>query len=340
MKRSYISRRHAISALAAAAISARGAFAQQSASAAPSSPAAPQRVTPEVEAARNKPGARPLLCAYSGCFAKIPYAQLPEIIGAMGYDGIDLTVMPGGHVDPSRYMVDLDRAFQTFQDAGLELPMVTTSFTSPSQPYAYAILYVSAELGARFCRLGTWPPPLQPEASGQLVNIRAAMMRNDLIQFAATGMRCNISPLLANHAGSYPGRSIPEVEAMLTGIDAKAFGYCFDPVQAVREALSSGSEHAGNAWEAALQAALPRLGAVAISDVALDQDPDAAIKPRACALGEGVIDWKKFFSILAAARFHGPVSMHMDFTPTSAANAMKKDLAFARARVEEAWPLK
>jgi sugar phosphate isomerase/epimerase len=159
------------------------------------------------------------------------------------------------------------------------------------------------------------------------------MVRNDLAQFAATGLRCNITPLLANHAGSYPGRSIPEVEAMLTGIAPKAFGYCFDPVQAV---IESGS---ANAWEGALQAALPRLGAVALSDVALDQDPGAAVKPRLCALGEGAIDWKKFFSILAAARFHGPVSIHMDYAPASAVNAMKKDLAFARARVEEAWPL-
>ncbi len=301
--------------------------------------ARPQRVTPEVEAARLKPGARPLLCAYSGCFAKIPYAQLPEIIGSMGYDGMDLTVMPGGHVDPSRYMVDLDRAFQTFQDAGIELPMVTTSFTSPSQTYAYAILYVSAELGARFCRLGVWPPPLPPEASGQLTNIRAAMMRNDLAQFAATGTRCKITPLLANHAGSYPGRSIPEAEAMLTGIEPKAFGYCFDPVQAVIEALTASGANSANAWEAALQAALPRLGAVALSDVALDHDPGGAIKPRLCALGEGVIDWKKFFSALAAARFHGPVSMHMDYAPASAVNAMKKDLVFARARVDEAWSL-
>src|SRR5580704_16775817 len=267
-----MNRRDAISALGAAALSARTAFAQPQETPPASTPPAstPQRVTPEVAAARAKPGARPLLCAYSGCFPKIPYAQLPEIIGSMGYDGMDLTVMPGGHVDPSRYMVDLDRAFQTFQDAGIELPIVTTSFTSPSQTYAYAILYVSAELGARFCRLGVWPPPLPPEASGQLTNIRASMMRNDLAQFAITGARCKITPLLANHAGSYPGRSIPEVEAMLTGIDPNAFGYCFDPVQAVIEALPLSGGRSANAWEAALQAALPRLAAVALSDVALD----------------------------------------------------------------------
>jgi len=286
---------------------------------------AQQRVTPEAEAARLKPGTRPILCVYSGCFAKIPYPELPEIVGALGYEGIDLTVMPGGHVDPAKYMVELDRAFQTFNDAGIEVPMVTTSFTSPSQTSAYAIFYVSGELGARFCRLGAFPPPLPQDSSNQLTSARAAMMRSDLVQFAAMGARCNVMPLLANHSGSFPGRSIPEVEAMLTGVDPKTFGYCFDPVQAVIEARSAG------AWQPALKAALPRLAAIALSDVALDPDP------RLCPLGEGVIDWKKFFAALAAAHFHGPISMHMDYTPASAVNALKKDLAFARARINDAW---
>src|SRR5580704_14329478 len=101
-----MNRRDAISALGAAALSARTAFAQPPPASTPQA-STPQRVTPEFEAARLKPGARPLLCAYSGCFPKIPYAQLPEIIGSMGYDGMDLTVMPGGHVDPCRYIVDL-----------------------------------------------------------------------------------------------------------------------------------------------------------------------------------------------------------------------------------------
>jgi L-ribulose-5-phosphate 3-epimerase len=257
----------------------------------------------------------------------------------MGYDGVDLTVMPGGHVDPSRYMVDLDRAFQSMQDAGLDLPMVTTSFTSPTQPYGYAIMYVSGQLGASFCRLGVMPPLGAVESTGQnaasqLANVRAMMIRSDLAQFATTGARCRIVPLLTNHADSYPGRSIPEAEALLTGIDRTEFGYCFDPAQAVIEARSA------NGWESALQSALPRLGAVVLSDVAdTAGTSDAGVTTKFCPLGEGVIDWKKFFSVLAAARFHGPVSIHQDYDTRNSIGAMTKDLAFARSRVEEAWPI-
>ncbi len=334
-----MTRRDVLALMGAAGVAAREAPGQSESPTPPTT--TPQRVTPQV-AAEHAKAVRPLVCVYSGCLAKIPYQELSGIVRDMGYDGTDLTVMKGGHVDPSRYMVDLDRAFQTFQDAGLDLPMVTTDFTSASQPYAYAILYVSGQLGARLLRLGTWPAPMAaPDPTGQLTSIRAAMMRNDLAQLSVTGRQCRITPLLANHAGSYPGRSIPEAESMLNGIDRAGFGYCFDPVQAVMEARSN------DGWEQALQAALPRLGAVAVSDVAFlgkdtvdkgTADKDTA-KFRPCAMGEGVIDWKKFFAALATARFHGPLSMHMDYAAPNEVNAMTKDLAFTRARIEEAWPI-
>ena len=106
----------------------------------------------------QKPPARPALCVHSGNLAKIPYGELADVVKQMGYDGIDLTVMKGGHVDPAVYNVDLSRAFESAHDANLDIPMVSTSFISASQAYAYAVLYVSALSGARFCRLGAWPP--------------------------------------------------------------------------------------------------------------------------------------------------------------------------------------
>ena len=123
---------------------------------------------------------------------------------------------------------------------------------------------------------------------------------------------------------------------MLVSVPPAAFGYCFDPAQAVIEA----GDPAG--WEAALRAALPRLHAVALADVAFDhadesQEKNLQPKPRICPLGEGVIDWKKFFAMLAAARFHGPISLHMDYTPRNPVSAMNKDLDFARTHVDEAW---
>ena len=299
-----VNRRTALGLLAGAAMIAAESKAQKTAPAKP-------------------PRQRPLLCVYSGNLAKIPYGDLASIVKSMGYDGVDLTVMKGGHVDPAVYNVDLSRAFETVLDAGLELPMVTTSFTSPSQPYAYAVLYVSGLAGARFCRLGTWPTA----SSGQEIQARAMLSRNELTQFALTGSHCKITPLLANHAASFPGRDLREADALISGLDPKVFGYCFDPAQAVVEARSA------DGWQTQLHSALPRLGAIALNDVTLDAS--GAVRP--CALGEGVINWKEFCSVLAASQFAGPISLHMDYQPRNEVTAMEKDLAFARSMVDEIW---
>ncbi|HVW11645.1 MAG TPA: sugar phosphate isomerase/epimerase [Bryobacteraceae bacterium] len=319
------SRRTALAALGAAALVAGKGFAQEP-------PAFDQRLTPEEVAKRRKDRTRPMLCVYSGCFAKLPVALLPQTIGGMGFEGVDLTVMPGGHVDPSKYMVQMDRAFQMFQDAALDVPMISTTYTSASQPFAYQVLYVSAELGARFCKLGAWPPP--GAVPGQNPAFRSALLRNDLNQLAATSLQCRIASLIPNHAGSYPGRSITELNALMPSMGKAVLGYCFEPAQSV---IESGSP---NGWESELRAALPRLGAVSLADVAIpkDQKDQTDAAPTPCPLGEGVIDWKKFFSILAEASFRGPLSLRQDYMPRNAFAALTKDVAFVRARLDEAWP--
>ena len=282
MTKNAMNRRTALSALGVAMLSARTG----------SSQARPEQT----------PRRRPTLCVYSGNLIRIPYAELPLIVQDMGYDGVDLTVMPGGHVNPSHYNVELDRAIQVFRDASLDVPMVSTNFTATGQPFAYAVLYISAELGVRFFRLGP------------------ALARNDLGSFSVLGREYKIVPLAPNQAGN-------NIPALLDGLDAKTIGCCFDPSQAVIEA------GVAEGWEAALSTALPHLGAIALSDVKLA----AGKQPEVCALGEGVIDWKKFFSALAAANFAGPISLHMNYKAANDVNAMTKDLAFARSLVDGAW---
>jgi sugar phosphate isomerase/epimerase len=57
-----------------------------------------------------------------------------------------------------------------------------------------------------------------------------------------------------------------------------------------------------------------------------------------CPLGEGMVDWQKFFRILAAAHFTGPISIHTEYQPQDQTGAMAKDLEFARRQVQQAWP--
>ena len=66
------------------------------------------------------PRRTPMVCAYSQNLSKIGYAQLGIIAEQIGYDGVDLTVMEGGHVNPHIANVDLVRAFESVRGAGTE----------------------------------------------------------------------------------------------------------------------------------------------------------------------------------------------------------------------------
>jgi sugar phosphate isomerase/epimerase len=61
-------------------------------------------------------------------------------------------------------------------------------------------------------------------------------------------------------------------------------------------------------------------------------------------MGEGMVDWKRFFGMLAKARFRGPVSLHLEYEIAGATPAAQeentlaaatRDLAFVKARLAE-----
>jgi sugar phosphate isomerase/epimerase len=73
---------------------------------------------------------------------------------------------------------------------------------------------------------------------------------------------------------------------------------------------------------------------------------DRGWRPRWVPLGDGVVDWRRHLADLAAARFAGPISLHLEYLETAkdtsaaerhALEAAARDLAFLRAGLEHAY---
>jgi sugar phosphate isomerase/epimerase len=60
-------------------------------------------------------------------------------------------------------------------------------------------------------------------------------------------------------------------------------------------------------------------------------------KTEPCPLGEGMVDWPKFFGMLARARFTGPISLHVEYNPADQVSAMQRDLEFVRKHIGAAY---
>jgi sugar phosphate isomerase/epimerase len=266
----------------------------------------------------------PLLCVYSANLAKVPYYQLGDIASQMGFDGVDLTVMIGGHVDPRITNVDLVRAFESIRGSGLEVPMITTTLTGPGDATAFPVLYLTGRSQVPLFRMGYW-------TYGTTVPIqqRLVQARQDLLQLLPAAQRSNITAMIHNRAGGFIGQSIWDTQTVIGTIDPRWAGYCYDPAEATIEGGLGG-------WESGLRLALPRLKALVLQDFYWAKG-DSGWGVTKCPLGEGMVDWARFFSIVAESGFTGPVSIAQNYSVQDSVGAMTRDLEFARRGIQSAW---
>jgi L-ribulose-5-phosphate 3-epimerase len=303
-----VTRRHAIAALGASAILPRGARPQA---------AAEKDGGPKAGVVQG-PRVTPMICAFSQNLIKVPYPELGVIAQQIGYDGVDLTVMDGGHVNPHITNVDLVRAIESVRGAGLEVPMITTTIATINEQTAYPILAITGHTQVHLYRLGFWPYGV-----GDIAR-RMAQVRGDLTALLALGRSYQMTAMFPNRAGGYVGEALFDVQAIIGDLDPQWIGYYFDPSQVTGD------------MEIALRLVLPRLKAVALQDYIWART-GKAWKMQVCPLGEGMVDWSAFFRILAEAKFTGPVSIHQEYIAQDEVAAMNKDLEFARKQVKKAW---
>ena len=88
--------------------------------------------------------------------ADLSVAGACDAAKAAGFDGLDLTLRPGGHVRPEDAEAGLAEARRTADRAGVDIPLVSTAITDVDSPHAEAIFAAAAHYGARRLKLGYW----------------------------------------------------------------------------------------------------------------------------------------------------------------------------------------
>jgi L-ribulose-5-phosphate 3-epimerase len=98
--------------------------------------------------------ARPVVCFFSKHLQDFDYNRLGKALRDAGFDGVDLTVRPQGHVLPEKAAEDLPRAYEAIRSHGVQVPMISTALISASDPTARPILITAARLGIPYLKLG------------------------------------------------------------------------------------------------------------------------------------------------------------------------------------------
>jgi L-ribulose-5-phosphate 3-epimerase len=266
----------------------------------------------------------PAVCLYSQVLIKIPYDDLGPVLRDLGLDGCDLTVWPGGHVNPSDSSVDMMRSVEAITGVGLDVPVISTAYTSLADPTIRNVLGISGEMGVPLFRAGLWR-----YTAGVEVEARLAQVQRDIAGLASLARAVNMGMALQNVAGENVGQSIWDTSLLIRAMDPRTVGYDFDVGYATAEGGVGG-------WYVGLELALPRLKMVTARDFYWSRD-GGSWKPVPCPLGEGMVDWTKLFAALARARFNGPVSLTVDYQPKDQLGAIRRDIDFIRKQIHTAY---
>src|SRR3954465_14656586 len=76
----------------------------------------------------------------------LDYEAMASVVAQMGFDGVDLTVRPEGHVLPERVAEDLPKAVAALKKEGLNVYMITTAILNADAAHTETILKTASAL--------------------------------------------------------------------------------------------------------------------------------------------------------------------------------------------------
>ena len=223
------------------------------------------------------------------------------VLRDLGFDGSDLAVVPGSHVAPEQADSDLMRAIEAISGVGLEVPIISTSVITGNDPNGRQVLGIAGFMGIGLFRPGYWK--FVHRACPRSAVGRGAARSLGLASIARA---YNVAMAIHNATGDAVGATLWDVSDFLRGIDPRWVGYDFDPATPPKPPAVTGAG-------IAIRLALPQLKAVTVHDFTWNKDA-RAWKAIPCPLGEGMVDWRQFFTALARARFVGPMTIEVRTT--------------------------
>jgi sugar phosphate isomerase/epimerase len=287
------------------------------------------------------PRATPSICLFSDVL-KIDYNDMGGFLQMMGFDGVELTVQPGGHI-PLEGDIDLhlERAVEAMTGSGIDVPVLSTSVTSVQSKELRTILGWGSEMGVPIFSPGQWPNNGDGMAS-------VIMAQREISMLAQIGHAAKMQIALHNATPNFVGSSVAELNAAIRPFDA-VVGFNFDAgYAAAYSGPAPGGASAGagdaaavaaakDAWLSALKLAVPRLKMATARDCKWAKGADGSQTLTQCPLGEGMVDWPQFFGVLAKANFTGPITLQVDYAPKDELAAVRKDLAFLKKQRAAAY---
>ncbi len=236
----------------------------------------------------------------------LDYNGMALAAAEMGFDGVDITVRPGGHVEPARVEADLPKAVEAVRKVGLDVFMITTAIQSADEPHTEAILKTASALGIRFYRMGWINYNGQQSMEENLKQIAGQMKT-----LADMNRQYGIHGGYQNHQGVNFGSSVWDLWMVLKELDPQWIGSQYDVLHATVEGA--------NSWILDLRLLHSYVRTIDIKDFRWEKT-DKGWKAQVVPLGEGMVDYGKFLKQVREYNIKGPLSIHYEYALGGAEN--------------------
>ena len=231
----------------------------------------------------------------------LDYKTTAQVAAEIGFDGVDLAVRPRGHVLPENVATDLPRAVEAIRKAGLQAQIMTTAIMNPEEGSATEILETARTLGITHYRTN-W---LRYDEED--INLPAALdgFGQQLRALAQLNKRTGMIGGYQNHAGDhYVGAPVWDLATLLHEIDSEFLGSQYD----IRHATVEG----GLSWPLGLDMIHPYINVIVVKDFRWEKAGDTW-KVVNVPLGEGMVDFPRYFARLKQYDIRCPISVHFEY---------------------------
>ncbi len=229
----------------------------------------------------------------------LDYAEMARVAAEIGFDGIDLTVRPNGHVLPEKVAEDLPKAVAAIRKAGMNVYMITTAIKSADEPFTENILKTASSLGIRHYRTGWLNYDEKISIEENLKNFK-----DQLSKLALLNKKYSIQGEYQNHSGIYFGAPIWDLHAVLKQINSPWLCSQYDIYHATIEGA--------NSWPIGFKLLKPYIKSIDIKDFHWEKK-EGQWKAETVPLGEGMVNFKEYFRLIKQYNISVPISIHYEY---------------------------
>lgn len=256
-----------------------------------------------------------------------------QIAAELGFDGLDLTVRPKGHVLPENVKSDLPKAIRDIKQSGSTIEMITTAVSDVANPLDMDVIKMAAAEGVKYYR-SNWFKFKEDISLEESLDYYEEKVR----ELGEVNKEHNIVGCYQNHSGTKVGASVWEVKKILETANPDFFGAQYD----IRHAVAEG----GRGWSNGVKLLKDEIKTIVLKDFVWGQ-VNGKWKIVNVPMGEGMVDFKAYFKLLKSLGLKPPVSLHLEYPLGGAEkgrseitvdqkvvfDAMKKDLTF----IQQLW---